>query len=51
MEEHVDGHDLRIIEETKSDIALNLLKAGIPRRLIIKNCGVSERWLRETERG
>ncbi|MDR3154857.1 MAG: hypothetical protein LBW85_11480 [Deltaproteobacteria bacterium] len=49
MEEYVDDYDLRIIEKNKADLALNLLKDGIPRQIIIKNFGVTERWLQELE--
>jgi hypothetical protein len=57
MEEYVDEYDLRIIEETtrkirqetKADLALNLLKNGCPRQIIIKSSGVTERWLQELE--
>ncbi|MDR3154952.1 MAG: hypothetical protein LBW85_11990 [Deltaproteobacteria bacterium] len=53
MEEYVDEYDLRIIQktrqETKADLALNLLKAGIQRQIIIESFGVTERWLQELE--
>jgi hypothetical protein len=49
MEEYVDDYDLRIIEGTKADLALNFLKNGCPRQIVIKSLGVTERWLQELE--
>ncbi|MDR3154953.1 MAG: hypothetical protein LBW85_11995 [Deltaproteobacteria bacterium] len=49
MEERVDDYDLRIIEKYKADLALNFLKNGCPRQIIIKSLGVTGHWLQEPE--
>ncbi|MDR3154668.1 MAG: hypothetical protein LBW85_10480 [Deltaproteobacteria bacterium] len=53
MEEYLDEYDLRIIQEAtqknNAKLALNLLKDGVSRQIIIKNCGVTEQWLQEME--
>ncbi|MDR3155439.1 MAG: hypothetical protein LBW85_14520, partial [Deltaproteobacteria bacterium] len=53
MEEYLDEYDHRIIQEAtqknNAKLALNLLKKGIPRQVIIESFDVTERWLQEVE--